>query len=76
MQIPFNLKPELAQDPAGTLNYSAPGDSGALWCDRTTKLAIAMHVQGDRPGNMAIASTLNFIFDRLGLAVARQPAQA
>lgn len=32
-------------------------------------------MQGDRPGNMAIAATLNFIFDRLDLEIAKQPAQ-
>lgn len=62
---------ELAQDSAGPVNFSAPGDSGALWCDRTTKRAIAMHIQGDRLGNLAIASTMNFIIDRLDLVIAR-----
>jgi hypothetical protein len=65
---------ELGQASAGLQNYSAPGDSGALWCDKVTGLAIAMHIQGDRPGNMAIASTMNFIMERLQLTFAQPPS--
>ena len=31
-------------------NLSGAGDSGSLWIEQTTRRAVALHIQGNRPG--------------------------
>lgn len=67
----------LPLDDADPDEISEPGDSGSVWLDAATGMAVAMTIAGDAPGTRdtewTLACHLDLVFDRLGLSLDNLP---
>jgi hypothetical protein len=53
-----------------TYNLSDVGDSGALWVERETQQAVALHTSGNQDGQeLAIAVPIRLVLETLGLEI-------